>query len=41
MIEGSPWAIAVNRARIPAPRQVLDTVFGRISVHQPVLLLAA
>ena len=29
------WAIEVNRARIRAPRRVLDAVFGRIPIHLP------
>jgi hypothetical protein len=32
---GVDWAIAVNRARIRAPRRVLDVVFGRIPVADP------
>jgi len=33
---GPDWAIAVNRARIRAPRRVLDAVFGRIPVPNDV-----
>jgi hypothetical protein len=29
---GTDWAIAVNRARIRAPRYVLDAVFGRVAL---------
>jgi hypothetical protein len=30
------WAIAVNSARIRAPRRVLDVVFGYVRVRPPV-----
>jgi hypothetical protein len=32
---GIAWAIAVNRARIVAPRRVLDAVFGHVPLMQP------
>jgi hypothetical protein len=34
---GIDWAIAVNRARIRAPRRVLDAVFGTVPLMQPQL----
>jgi hypothetical protein len=32
---GIAWAIAVNHARIRAPRRVLDVVFGNVPLLQP------
>jgi hypothetical protein len=34
---GVEWAVAVNSARVRAPRRVLDAVFGHIAGRSPVL----